>query len=218
MLLRTGGGARERREGAAVADEVEITSARALDALYQRADKVYYEFARGCGLSETAYWILYALEVSGGSATQSDIAEEFSFSRQTVNSALKTLESRGLVALAPAEGSRRAKLVTLTASGRAFSDERIVPAIEAEDRAFSTLSPEERAEFLRLAAAYTAAIDREIREIAGGAVGRRCQGATGRRDQGADEPAPDAGKPPAPASTLHAPALDRDTDAGRETR
>lgn len=186
-----------------MADDTEVTSARALDALYQRTDKIYYEFARGCGLSETAYWILYALEVSGGSATQSDIAEEFSFSRQTVNSALKTLESRGLVALAPAEGSRRAKLVTLTGSGRAFSDERIVPAIEAEDRAFSTLSPAERAEFLRLAAAYTAAIDREIREIAGGAAGRQ--------DQGADEPA-------APASKPAAPAHDRDTDAGRETR
>ena len=43
-----------------------------------------------------------------------------------------------------------------------------MPAIEAEDRAFASLSPEERAEFLRLAAAYTDAIDRELALLAPG--------------------------------------------------
>lgn len=146
-------------------NEPEVTSARQLDVLYQKTDKVYYELARGCGLSETAYWILYAVEVSGGSATQARIAEEFSYSRQTVNSALKTLEARGLVELACAEGDRRVKEVRLTPEGRAFADERIVPAIEAEERAFATLSPAERAEFLRLAAAYTGAIDDELTRL-----------------------------------------------------
>ena len=36
----------------------EVTSVRELDVLYQKTDKIYYELARGCGLSETAYWIL----------------------------------------------------------------------------------------------------------------------------------------------------------------
>lgn len=143
-------------------------SARALDALYQKTDKVYYEFARGCGLSETAYWILYAIEVSGGQAAQHAIAGEFSYSKQTVNSALKALEAKGLVELSFAEGGRRSKAVSLTPAGRAFSDERIVPAIAAEDRAFASLTTEERAEFLRLARAYTAAIDRELASIAQG--------------------------------------------------
>lgn len=61
-----------------------------------------------------------------------------------------------------AEGCRKSKLVSLTSAGRAFSDERIVPAIEAEDRAFCALAPEERTEFLRLARLYTEAIDREL--------------------------------------------------------
>ena len=147
-------------------DKPEVASARALDALYQKTDKVYYELARGCGLSETAYWILYAIEVSGGSATQARIADEFSYSRQTVNSALKALEAKGLVALASAEGDRRAKAVLLTPAGRTFADERIVPAIEAEERAFATLTPDERAEFLRLADAYARAIDHERARLA----------------------------------------------------
>lgn len=143
----------------------ETAGVRELDVLYQKVDKVYYELARGCGLSEAAYWIMYALEVSGGSATQARIAGEFSYSRQTVNSALRTLEARGLAELSPVEGRRREKLVRLTEAGRAFSDERIVPAVHAEERAFASLPPADRAEFLRLAAAYTAAIDRELREL-----------------------------------------------------
>ena len=143
-------------------NEAEAVSARELDALYQKTDKIYYEFARGCGLSETAYWILYAVEVSGGSAAQRVISEEFSYSKQTVNSSLKALEAKGLICLDFAEGSRKAKVVTLTPAGRAFSEERIRPAIEAEERAFLSLAPEERSEFLRLARAYTEAIDREL--------------------------------------------------------
>ena len=142
-------------------------SARELDVLYQKTDKIYYEFARGCGISETAYWILYAIEVSGGQVAQSQVANDYSYSKQTVNSALKTLEAKGLVELSFAEGSRRSKVVSLTPAGRAFCDERIVPAIQAEDRAFSTLTDAERAEFLRLARAYTDAIDRELAALLG---------------------------------------------------
>lgn len=146
-------------------NEAETASARELDALYQKTDKIYYEFARGCGLSETAYWILYAVEVSGGSVAQRVISEEFSYSKQTVNSALKALEAKGLICLDFAEGSRKAKVVTLTPAGRAFCAERIAPAIEAEERAFLSLAPEERSEFLRLARAYTEAIDRELARL-----------------------------------------------------
>ena len=140
-------------------------SAREIDVLYRESDKLYYELARGCGLSETAYWIMYALEVSGGSVTQRQIAGDFSYSKQTVNSALKTLEARGLVTLAPAESDRRTKLVSLTSAGRAFADERIRPAIAAEDRAFAALAPVERAELLRLVRAYADAIETEVARL-----------------------------------------------------
>lgn len=150
----------------------DITSAREMDVLYRESDKLYYELARNCGLSETAYWILYAIEVSGGSITQREIASNFSYSKQTVNSALKTLEARGLVELDYVEGSRKSKLVSLTPDGRAFSDERIRPAIAAEDRAFLSLAPEERLELLRLASAYTEAIDRELAKLKEGECDR----------------------------------------------
>lgn len=143
-------------------DQRRIGNAREIDILYRESDKLYYEFARGCGLSETAYWILYAVEVSGGAVTQSEIADAYSYSRQTVNSALKALEAKGLVELAPVAGARRSKTISLTESGRAFADERIRPAIAAEDRAFTRLAPAERAALVRLVRAYADAIDAEL--------------------------------------------------------
>ena len=143
----------------------QLTSAREIDVLYRESDKLYYELARDCGLSETAYWIIYALEVSGGSVTQRQIAGDFSYSKQTVNSALKTLEARGLVELARDAADRRAKLVSLTSAGRSFAAERIRPAIAAEDRAFTSLAPAERAELIRLVRAYAVAIDAELARL-----------------------------------------------------
>lgn len=44
-----------RNEGGAVPDQGQLTSARVIDVLYRESDKLYYELARDCGLSETAY-------------------------------------------------------------------------------------------------------------------------------------------------------------------
>ena len=135
--------------------------------LYKESNAIYHRLAGYFGLSDTAFWLLYSLRETDRPLKQAELCSILCSSKQTVNSALKTLASRGLVELAPAAPGSRGKLVRLTSAGRSFSAERIVPAIEAEDRAFSSLSPAERAEFLRLAAAYTAAIDRELTSLVG---------------------------------------------------
>ena len=42
---------------------------RDLDVLYQETDRLYYLLARGCGLSESAYWTLYDVDIAGGETT-----------------------------------------------------------------------------------------------------------------------------------------------------
>lgn len=129
-----------------------------LDLVYREIDKLYARLARGCGLSDCAYWILYAIEAEGERATQRDIARHISHPKQTVNSATRTLVEKGLVELVPVEGARRSKELRLTPAGRAFAAERIVPAMEVERRAFESLEPDERREFIRLASKYAAAV------------------------------------------------------------
>ena len=135
---------------------------RQMDCLYNETDRRYNGFARSCGLSECAYWVMYEIEVSSGSASLRGMAEAFSLSKQTLSSAVKSLEAKGLIELSFEEGSRKNKVASFTEAGRAFSRERIVPAIEAESRAFGSLEPEERERLVALVSKYARAIRREL--------------------------------------------------------
>ena len=135
---------------------------RQMDCLYNETDRLYSGFARSCGLSECAYWVMYEIEVSSGSASLRGMAEAFSLSKQTLSSAVKSLEAKGLIELSFEEGSRKNKVASFTEAGRAFSRERIVPAIEAESRAFGSLEPEERERLVALVSKYARAIRREL--------------------------------------------------------
>lgn len=133
-----------------------------LDYLYNAADRLYGQFARSCGLSSCAYWMLYELELAGGERSLRGIGTAWSYSKQTINSALKSLEARDLIALDFEEGSRKSKVARLTEAGRSFVAANVVPAIEAEERAFAMLSAEERSTLLSLARKYTEALDAEF--------------------------------------------------------
>lgn len=142
-----------------------IDDPRELDYLYKEADRVYYEFARDCGLSTCAYWMMYGIERAGGSIELRELSDSWAYSKQTINSAIKVLESKGLIELDFVEGSRRNKTATFTPEGESFADRHIRPAQRAERRAFCSLSPREREAFLASARAYTAALMAEIGRI-----------------------------------------------------
>lgn len=135
---------------------------RSFDRLYRKTDKLYYLLSRDCGLSESAYWLMYAIYTCGGQTPVRNLVDECLYSKQTVNSALRSLESRGLVEMSFCEGSRKAKQVSFTEAGRAMATERIVPANLAERRAFCALTPEEQVEMLRLVDKYVEAVETQV--------------------------------------------------------
>lgn len=136
-----------------------------LDQLYNTADKLYSRFARRCGISTCAYWMLYDLVRAEAPLPLTSLCDSWSYSKQTINSALKTLESRNLIELVLCEGSRKNKQAGLTAEGAAFARENIVPAMEAEHRAFERLAEDERRELVRLVRSYTRALEAEFEEV-----------------------------------------------------
>lgn len=140
-------------------------TARDIDVLYRESDRLYYELARGCGLTDTAYWILYQVVFSGGMISQRALVQILSYTRQTVNTSVKALEAKGLVGLAFEEGSRKCKTVVLTEAGWQFCQKKIIPAMEAEGRAFQSLAADDRRQFVRLVKAYTDAMDRELESL-----------------------------------------------------
>lgn len=138
---------------------------RELDCLYLEADRIYYGFARRCGLSNCAYWMMYDIERADGPIALADLTSSWAYSKQTINSAIKSLEARGLIELSYAEGSRRNKTAAFTAAGRSFAERYIVPAQDAERRAFCSLAPADRAAILRVACAYTRALSAELERM-----------------------------------------------------
>lgn len=111
--------------------------------IYKEMDAVYHNYAKNCGLSDMAYWILYSMAEEGRPFTQRDFCKSWSFAPQSVNSALKDLENRGVISLEPVPGNKKNKWIRLTAEGEEFMAHTITPLIDKECETFEALSLEE---------------------------------------------------------------------------
>lgn len=131
------------------------------DRLLNGLDHIYSEFSRACGLSDCAYWMLVDTSTAGGSVAVSRLTSEWFYSKQTINSAIKTLTARGFATLEFAEGSRKNKVVRLTEAGMRFAEQYALPAQEAEQQAFEVLEPWEQCEIMRLIEKFSHALGDE---------------------------------------------------------
>lgn len=132
---------------------------------YKGMDVLYHNYAKSLGLSDTAFWILYCISEHSGSFTQRELCRDWSFSPQTVNSALKDMEKRGLIRLIPVPENKKNKLLHLTSDGERLVAEAILPLIQAEGESFSALSEEECEQMLSLTERYAAALRTSIEDM-----------------------------------------------------
>lgn len=131
------------------------------DRMLNGLDRIYSEFARACGLSDCAYWMFVDTSAAGGSVAVSRLTSEWFYSKQTVNSAIKTLRARGLATLEFAEGSRKNKVVRLTEESVRFAKHYALPAQKAEQQAFEALEPWEQREIMRLVGKFSHVLNEE---------------------------------------------------------
>ena len=128
---------------------------------FNEADKemniIYHRLARHYRLSDSVFWVLYLLGEARGPMTQTKLCSALFLSKQTVNSALKKLESMS--------GDRRNKLLSLTARGEELLRLAVEPTLSMEERAFLRLTPEERRTFLDLSHRYLNAIREEAEPL-----------------------------------------------------
>ena len=121
-----------------------------LNQLLKEHDENYKRYAMHLGISDSSFWILYALCESDELLTQNDLCTLWYFPKQTVNSSIKALEKSGYIRLVPIPSSRNSKAVTLTPQGIEYCQKNIVSFMKAEDDAFLTLSKEERDLFIKI--------------------------------------------------------------------
>lgn len=106
-------------------------------------DKLYYEWSKQSGMPETAFYIMMTVWEKDGNCTQADISDYWSYSRQTVNSAIKLLEEDGYVVLVQQETGRK-KIILLTEKGRQYAANYIAPLIRLDEDVWEGLPKEQR--------------------------------------------------------------------------
>lgn len=134
------------------------TSALAVyNELYKEQDELYRAVARSFGLSDCAFWVLYALREAERPLTQSDVCAAVYQPKQTVHSALKKLMAEGYLQLTEGR-DRRSKHLVLTEQGEALVRRTVAPVMAAETAAMNTMTETEQAQFLALCRRYNAAL------------------------------------------------------------
>lgn len=107
-----------------------------LNKLYKESDHIYSNLASRLGMTNSTFWILYAISHSEEPLTQNDLCNNYFFPVQTVNSTVTNLLKKGLAKLEFIPGTRNRKKIILTDKGKEYIDETINKADEIEKNAF----------------------------------------------------------------------------------
>ena len=133
--------------------------------IFKENDDIYHRMADQFGLSDSAFWILYTLRESAIPITQKQLCESIYMSKQTINSALKSLERNGFITLATGKDRRR-KFLVLTDSGQELTSQTVDRVIEQEQLAIASMGQESMEQFLSLFRTYTNALKQQFQTIA----------------------------------------------------
>ena len=121
-----------------------------LNRLYKESDHIYSRLAAKLGMTDTTFWVLYAIAHSEEPMTQNDLCNDFFFPVQTIHSAINNLRKNGLLELQVIPGTRNRKAIILTEKGNIFVTNTINKADEIEKNAFLLFNEEERELYLSL--------------------------------------------------------------------
>ena len=123
---------------------------------------LYREAAREFGLSEAAMWVLYSAASSGAPVSQCDLSGAMGLSKQTVNSAVASLEAKGLIELHPVPGTRNRKDIVLTEAGEELASRTVGRMREAEARAVESLGDDKARLYVELHDEFIATLEWEF--------------------------------------------------------
>ena len=131
-----------------------------LNYLHAEIEAQYHRSSLIFGISDSVSIVLYSITDLGDGCLLSDIYKNSEISKQTVNSAVRSLEAGDMLRLEQADG--RSKRVFLTEKGRKLAEKTAVRLMRAELNAFDDWSEDEIAELIRLTEKYLDSFRAEI--------------------------------------------------------
>lgn len=140
-----------------------------INCLYADQNALYHQAALKLGLSDSAMLVLYMLYYKGDGCPLYDICREGGISKQTINSALRKLETEDILFLESDGG--RAKRVRLTGKGKQYVMKTGARLYKAECAAFDDWNEEEMEMYMRLMQKYNESFSAQIEKMEANAAG-----------------------------------------------
>ena len=131
--------------------------------LTSELESLYHQASIKFGICDSESIVLYSLLDAETDCLLSDIYKYSGVSKQTINSAIRKLESKEMIRLIPING--KSKLVSFTEKGRAFADKTVARLIDAELDAFEDWTEDEMKAHLNSMERYLEAFRKKIEEL-----------------------------------------------------
>lgn len=126
---------------------------------------LYRAITDSFALPDCAMWVLYFLVAEGKPLSQQELAELMMFPKQTINSAVKSLQKKGMVELSAIPGSRNRKQVMLTPEGEHLAQQTVARLRAAELLAVSRFGVERMLQYLKMQQEFTTLVETAAQTI-----------------------------------------------------
>lgn len=126
---------------------------------------IYRRISSVIGMSESEFWVLYALFTIKGECTQQEISDFWFFPKQTVNTVITNLKKKGYVQLETIPGTRNKKNILLTEKGKDFGNKTVMLVYSAELKVLEKMEPEERIKCIEIMDKYIFYLNEEIDKL-----------------------------------------------------
>lgn len=141
-------------------DQKHLNKIRKINYLISEMDALYHLASLKMGISDSVSIVLYTIYDSGNGCLLSDVYKKSGISKQTVNSAVRKLETEEILYLEQHTG--RSKRIFLTDRGKTFVRETVTRLYEAEAGAFDTWREEEVNTYINLMKKYADCLRQQI--------------------------------------------------------
>lgn len=131
--------------------------------LHGEIEATYHEASLKFGVSDSISKILYTICSYGDSFLLYDICQNTGLTKQTVNSAIRKLESEGMIYLETVGG--KAKRVCLTEEGKQFANTTALRLVETENAIFEAWPDDDVQKYLELTERFLTDLREKVREL-----------------------------------------------------
>ena len=140
-----------------------ISEIHRINYLLSEVESLYHQSSLKLGITDSVSIVLYSIYVNGNECLLSDIYKKSGTSKQTVNSAIRSLEANNIVYLEQHTG--RSKKIVLTDKGQDYVQNTVARLYEAEIRVFDTWPEEEINTYIRLIGKYADCFRQQIEKL-----------------------------------------------------